>query len=408
MGHSPFELNLRHLGALPAIQEHGRITSAAEAVFLSQPALTQGIAKLERQLGCTLFERQTEGMKATVLGEMVVERVRAAMSHLAVGARSITRGFDHRARLMTMTQLRAFLALAAAGNYAAAARSTGLSQTAVHRAVGDLEQLVGKELVERRGRGVSLNPSGKKLARASRLAIGEINAIIVELGLAPEGNVISVGALPTSRPFLVPEAMAKLTKEQPAARFKIFEGSWTDLVEPLRDGLVDFVVGALRPQESSDLSQTPLAEDRLVIVAGSHHPLAGNKNPSIEALGAYPWIVDPANSSSQTQWEKLFAGRELPPSPIECGSVMIIGRLLTSGDFLTLLSADQVALQIRSGLLAHVGVLLADSRRLVGVTTRLNWRPTAIQRRFIELLGDVAASRDSLDSDQVRRVAGWI
>jgi hypothetical protein len=34
---------------------------------------------------------------------------------------------------------------------------------------------------------------------------------------------------------------------------------------------------------------------------------------------------------------------------------MIIGRLLTEGNFLTLLSPDQVALQIRSGLLAQIG-----------------------------------------------------
>jgi DNA-binding transcriptional LysR family regulator len=202
--------------------------------------------------------------------------------------------------------------------------------------------------------------------------------------------------------------MAKMSKEQPAARFKIFEGDWGDLVEPLRDGIIDFVVGALRPHEISDLSQMRLAEDRVVIVAGSHHPLAGSETPSIDALSAYPWIVGPEGSPLRTQWEKLFAGRELPPCPIECGSVMIIGRLLTSGDFLTLLSPDQVALQIRSGLLARVGAPLADSVRLVGVTTRLSWRPAAIHRRFIELLGEVAASRESLDSEQVRRVAGWI
>lgn len=408
MGSSPFELNLRHLRAVLAIREHGSITAASEAVFLSQPALTQGIAKLERQLGCALFERQTAGMKATPVGEMVAERVRTAMNYLAVGARGVTRGFDHRARLMTMTQVRAFLALADSGNYGAAAHSTGLSQTAVHRAVGDLEQLVGRELVERRGRGVFLNETGKRLARAARLAIGEIGAVILELGLDPEGSLISIGALPLSRPFLIPEAMAMMSQEQPSARFKVVEGDWGDLIEPLRDGIIDFVVGALRPHEISDLSQVPLAEDRVVVVAGSHHPLAGEQMPSIDALSAYPWIVGPEGSPLRMQWEKLFAGRDLPPCPIECGSVMIIGRLLTSGNFLTLLSPDQVALQIRSGLLARVGKPLPDSMRLVGVTTRLSWRPAAIHRRFIDLLTEVAASRNALDSDQARRVAGWI
>ena len=405
---NPYELNLRHLRALLAIQEHGSVTSAAAAVFLSQPAVTHGIAKLERQFGSKLIERQTGGMRPTLVGEMVSDRVRSALVQLTAGARGITRGFDHRARLITMTQLRAFLALADFSNYAAAAQSAGLSQTAVHRAVGDLELLMARELVERRGRRVFLNTAGKKLARGARLAIGEISAILTELGLDPQGTVITVGALPLSRPFLVPEAMAMLIKEHPTARFTIYEGGWGDLIEPLRDGAIDFAVGALLPDEIPDLSQIALAEDRLVIVAGSHHPLANRETHSIDELLAYPWIVDAVNSPLRTQWERFFEGRNLPACPIECGSVMIIGRLLTSGDFLTLLSPDQVALQIRSGLLARVGPPLADSKRVVGVTTRLNWRPSRLQQRFIELLRVVAASRDSLDSDQVKRVAGWI
>jgi DNA-binding transcriptional LysR family regulator len=405
---TPFELNLRHLRAMLAIREHGSITAAAEAVFLSQPALTQGIAKLERQLGSKLIERQTAGMRATSVGDMVSERVRAALSQLAAGTRGIARGFDHRARLMTMTQLRAFLALADHSNYAAAAQSTGLSQTAVHRAVGDLEQLIARELVERRGRRVFLNVAGRKLARGARLAVGEIAAILTELGLNPQGTLITIGALPLSRPFLVPEAMAKMTQEHPATRFKIYEGGWADLVEPLRDGVIDFAVGALPPGEIADLSQITIGEDRLVIVAGSHHPLARRATHSIEELSAYPWIVDAVNSPLRIQWERFFVGRVQPSCPIECGSVMIIGRLLSSGNFLTILSPDQVALQIRCGLLAQVGPPLVDSKRLVGVTTRVNWRASALQQRFIELLGVVAASRDALDSDQLRRVAGWI
>jgi LysR family transcriptional regulator, regulator for genes of the gallate degradation pathway len=409
MAKSPFDLNLRHLRALLAIKEHGSITGAADIVFLSQPALTQGIAKLERQLGYTLFERQSDGMKVTPTGEMVADRVRAAVDHLNKGARITSRQMDQPARLMTMTQLRAFLALADAGTYGAAALATGLSQTAVHRAVSDFEQLLGKPLVERRGRGVSLNATGKQLLRGARLAVGEIAAIIAELGLDPSGEIVSLGSLPLSRPFLVPEALARMMTEQPNARFRITEGGWSDVVEPLRDGMIDFVVGALRPHEIEGLTQIPLFEDRLVIVAGRDHPLAGRAMPTLDVLSKYPWIVGPAGSPLRTQWEHLFAERDLPPSPIECGSVMIIGRLLTtSSDFLTLLSPDQVAIQIRGGLLARVGEPLANSVRLVGITTRRDWRPTATQRRFIELLKQVSEAKTASENPETARMADWI
>ncbi|WP_432787895.1 helix-turn-helix domain-containing protein [Novosphingobium rhizosphaerae] len=61
MAADPFELNLRHLRALLAIAEKGSITAAAESVSLSQPALTQGLAKLERQFGYSMFERRAGG-----------------------------------------------------------------------------------------------------------------------------------------------------------------------------------------------------------------------------------------------------------------------------------------------------------------------------------------------------------
>lgn len=392
MATDPFDLNLRHLRALLAIAETGSITAAAEIVSLSQPALTQGLAKLEKQIGYGMFERRSEGMVVTPVGAIVIERVRAALDHLAGGAKGLTRVFQHPERLMTMTQLRAFLALAEAGSFTGAASNTGLSQTAVHRAVTDLEQVIGGKLVERRGRGVWLNAAGRKLARGIRLALSELTAAIVELGRETEGELIAFGALPLSRPFLVPTAMGRLSQEQPLARFEVLEGSWRDMVEPLRDGRVDLIVGAVRPFDITDLHQMPLYEDRLVIACGTQHPLAGPDMPSTETLAEYPWIVPAANTPLRLIWDRMFEGHAHPKTPIECGSVMIIGRLLTEGNFLTLLSPDQVALQSRLGLLARVGPPLEDSTRKIGITTRRSWRPTAMQRRFIDLLGEIGRS----------------
>jgi DNA-binding transcriptional LysR family regulator len=119
--------------------------------------------------------------------------------------------------------------------------------------------------------------------------------------------------------------------------------------------------------------------------------------PSIGELAAYPWIVGPANSPLREKWEQLFSGHRLPPAPIECGSVMIVGRLLTEGDYLTLLSPDQIGLQMRSGLLAMVGTPLPNSTRMIGYTIRRNWRPTIVQRRFLQLLEEITKDGPLVD-----------
>ena len=57
---------------------------------------------------------------------------------------------------------------------------------------------------------------------------------------------------------------------------------------------------------------------------------------------------------------------------------MMIRGLLRDSDFLTLLSPDQVALEVDAGMLVAIGRAAAPARsRTIGITTRAGWRPTA-------------------------------
>ena len=53
------------------------LTAAAEVMGVSQPALTQAIAKLERQLDVTLFDRSTRPLNITQYGHLLLEYARA-------------------------------------------------------------------------------------------------------------------------------------------------------------------------------------------------------------------------------------------------------------------------------------------------------------------------------------------
>jgi DNA-binding transcriptional LysR family regulator len=386
----PFDLNLRHLRAIGAIIGRGGMSAAADAVGLSQPALTQGLAKLEAQLGTILFERRPEGLRPTPEGEAVARRTDAAFDHLAAAVRGGTRGFGRPERLMTASQLRAFLALADAGSFVAAGQGAGLSQPAIHRSVRDLEHVTGAALVERRGRGVVLTPAGRRLARGVRLARGEIAGAVAEAGPHAETGRIVIGAMPLSRAALVPRAVARLVAERPGLSLSIVEGSWRELVEPLRDGVIDLMIGALRAEAGPDLAQEALQEDVPVVVAGAGHPLVGGTVPPPERLAGFPWIVGHPGSPLRDKWEALFAGTPPPARPIECGSVMVIRELLRRGDFLTLLSPAQVAPEVAAGILAHVPTEHAAAGRTIGITTRAGWRPTRAQAALVAHLHDAA------------------
>jgi hypothetical protein len=72
---------------------------------------------------------------------------------------------------------------------------------------------------------------------------------------------------------------------------------------------------------------------------------------------------------------------------------MVIRGILAETDFLTLLSPQQVALEIRSGVLAAIGSEPELSGRVIGVTTRRDWRPTQAQARFLDALTHAAEDR---------------
>lgn len=392
---APFDLNLRHLGALSTIIARGSMSAAADAVGSSQPALTQGIAKLERQLDAQLFDRHANGMGATEAGVTLAARADAAIAHLKAAARAGARGLSRPERLMTGTQLRAFLALADAGGFVRAAGATGLSQPGLHRAVRELEQICGVPLVERRGRGVALTARGHRLARGVRLASAELAAGISELrGRSDEGGTLTVGAMPLSRAVVLPRAIARFLARYPHARIDVVEGSWRELIDPLLDGVLDLTVGALRDRPIAGAVQTPLLVDRLAVIARAGHPLAGTGLPPHASLAAHPWIVGQRGTPLRAQWDALFEGGPLPRAPIECGSVMVVREILRDSDFLTLLSPDQVALEIDAGVLVSLGSL-PMSKRTIGITVRESWRPTASQQFFLDALADVARLQEN-------------
>lgn len=67
-------VTLRQLRYFKAVVEHGSFARAAEAVFVSQPALSLQVRELETNLGRPLFERDSHGVVLTTLGREIHEQ----------------------------------------------------------------------------------------------------------------------------------------------------------------------------------------------------------------------------------------------------------------------------------------------------------------------------------------------
>ncbi len=84
-------MDLRQLTTLVAIADHGSFSAAARALYTVQSNVSGHIARLERELGVTLVDRQRGGL--TDDGALVVERARRILHELDdIAAEMASRG----------------------------------------------------------------------------------------------------------------------------------------------------------------------------------------------------------------------------------------------------------------------------------------------------------------------------
>jgi DNA-binding transcriptional LysR family regulator len=82
-------LDVRRLRVLREVIGHGSFSAAAEALHLSQSAVSQQIAVLEREVGIPLLERTSDGPKLTSAGEALMEHGDAVMCRLEEAEREL-------------------------------------------------------------------------------------------------------------------------------------------------------------------------------------------------------------------------------------------------------------------------------------------------------------------------------
>jgi len=392
--------NVRHLLALQEVAARHRINLAAAAVHLSQPAVTQAVAKLETALSARLFDRRPEGMFPTEMGEIFLRRVDRALELLKEGERQARKkatrpgpaGRRDFHRLTTAVQLRALTAVAQTGNFSHAAQQLGVSQPAVHRAARDLERLSGLVFFEPVRRGVLLTPAAEAFAHNVRLAKAEIRQGYYEVGeyLGRDSTRIAVGAMPLSRTTILPAAIDELLRESEGRlQLQVSDGAYGALLRDLRFGELDVLIGALRdPAPADDVVQEPLFEDTLSVVAARSHPLAGKPGLTLDDTLAYPWIAPPLPTPTGTYLYDSLKIPQLPDTPVRvvANSLVLVRGLMMRGDYVTIMSDKQIEVEQQYGIMAPLPIDLSESARPIGLTYRANWRPTPTQARFLDLI----------------------
>ena len=386
-----FSASIRHLKVFQSVADLQGFQRASEECHLSQPAVTQAIAKLEEQLGVPLLVRRASGSYLNEFGVIFQRRMQRLFAQIEealieLGVPDGPVPVSQVASRITRPQMRSLIAIVENGSFAQAARALGISQTSLQRSARDLERILRTPLFLQTASGIVAAQTAAEFARKLKLALREIDWGVDEVE-AQRGNIggeIIVGAMLLAGSVVLASVINEFVSSYPNARIRIQNGNAADLLRELRSGDVDVVIGLLRESSSAGFVHKPLAETPYVVVARHGHPLAEERRVTLADLARFDWVIGTPGSSRRIHFDELFAGSCPPRARIETCSLPTIRLLLTHGDRLTLLTSYELMYEEDALMAVPFGPV--EPVPCLGLTMRENWLPTQLQTSFIELV----------------------
>ena len=248
---------------------------------------------------------------------------------------------DRVKRRVRLRDLETLIAVVHEGGMRKAAHTLHLSQPAVSKAMIELEDALGLQLLERGARGVVPTRCGEALVRRSKGLIDELHGTLRELAhiADPETGEVRLGAMETLQAGLVGAAIAAQLARHPRMRFIVESGQSPELISHfLHERLVDFVVARpLTMPLPADVAGEPLFHDQLRIAVGPDHPFARRRRLQLDELAGETWILSRNETMRESPVIQAFeaAGVAPPERVVVTGSLNMRQNLLASGRFVT-------------------------------------------------------------------------
>ena len=174
--------------------------------------------------------------------------------------------------MLSLHQLRCFLATYEHGSLTGAAEELGYAQPSVSEQVRLLERSVGSPLFRRVGRGVvpttvaeTLRPHAERTLAAADEAMR-----VAQSATALETGTIRFGMFGTARLYASAGLVADVLARHPGVRVELVGQNSSDVLEDLRRGRLEAAMIAVPQISSEGMEVTPVARDELVYV--SAHP----------------------------------------------------------------------------------------------------------------------------------------
>ncbi|WP_020651708.1 LysR substrate-binding domain-containing protein [Massilia niastensis] len=284
------------------------------------------------------------------------------------------------------------------GSIMQAAKAAHLTQPAASKLLGELEHALGVPLFERLPRGVEPTWYGKVLIRRAGASLAEMDAAWQEVNQLLSGlrGKVAVGAILTPSATLAPAAVALLRARHAGVNVSIEVDSSKRLVERLRAGELDIVIGRIPDGAASDeLHFEPITDEPHCLVARPMHPLLGVRDLGLAALARQAWVLPPAGSIVRDRIAALFLshGLDQPRDTVSAMELAVVSALLRNSDMIAPMALELVQPWLDSGLLARLPYELHLRMDVYGIVTRRRHQLPPAAEAMLAALREAAPGR---------------
>ena len=195
---------------------------------------------------------------------------------------------------MELQQLKYFREVAEREHVTRAAEKLFVSQSAISRAVTQLEGELGVPLFYRQGRAVVLSPYGRLfLEHVNRaLSVLEGGKRLLSEQTGKESGTVSLGFLHSLGVEMVPLLIKGYRRRHPRVQFTLLvQRSGEKLMEELTAGNIDLCLSVPGMFDQSDVRWSHLLDEELLIVLPQRHRLAARRSLGMRELSSEPFLT---------------------------------------------------------------------------------------------------------------------
>lgn len=272
------------------------------------------------------------------------------------------------AKWMNLQHLKYFLTIAEEGSLSAASAKILVGQPALSAQLKQLEEWLGVQLFERRGKRLLITPTGEYVLKYAKAIKDLEDELLSNMAHATDSGhkEIVLGIQESVPKTIMANAITTLKKIQPI-NIKVIEGNGEELFDLLISGKIDAFIGNFKPMSSSkEVIYTKLESENLSVWgARKFHTLKKNFPQSLEGA---PFIMPGFQNLLRHEFEKYMLQKGLKfEVSLEAQDTALQKELASRGEGLLVMGEDSVRSWVAARKLQKIGNLPMSEEYWLGM-----------------------------------------